>query len=131
MKTREHVTALTSTSNKHSWSPWKKMSKDSRSGGKYSGNHTTLTPLAATVCDIANVIPQVTKISPGYLKGGQRSVSGQRRVKITRKAREVLLSVRDTTSHQEVHVYADDIQEAALAIARGCRDKGVRISFGK
>jgi hypothetical protein len=106
------------------------MSKDSRSGGKYSGNHTTLTPLAAIVCDIADAIPQVTKISPGYLTAGLRSVNGQRRVKIVRKTRGILLSVRDNTSHQEVHVYADDIHDAALAIARGCRDEGVHISFG-
>lgn len=59
--------------------------KYSRSGGKYTGNHTTLSPLAATVCDIANKCDVVTKISPGFLKAGLRSVNGQRRVKITDK----------------------------------------------
>src|SRR3989344_3505972 len=30
------------------------MSKYSRSGGKYSGNHTTLIPAASILCDIAH-----------------------------------------------------------------------------
>jgi hypothetical protein len=78
------------------------MSKDSRSGGKFNGNHTTLTHLAAIACDIADDCPDVTKISPGFLTAGLKPVNGQRRVKIIQKPGALLLAVRDNTSHQEV-----------------------------
>jgi hypothetical protein len=105
--------------------------KDSRSGGKYSGNHTTLTPAAALVCDIAHACEHVTRISPGFLKAGLKSVNGNRRVKITRDGAQILLSVRDNASQQEVHVYATDIPAAILAIARGVRNANLAISFTK
>jgi len=105
--------------------------KYSRSGGKYSGNHTTLIPAAATVCDIAHECKAVTRISPGFIKAGLSSVNGQRRVKIVDKDECVLLSVRDNTSHQEVYVYASDRQVAKLAIARGVRNAGLHLSFGR
>jgi len=98
------------------------MSKHSRSGGKFTGNHTTLIPVATIICDIANACPSVTKITPGFIKAGLKSVNGQRRVKITEKEGAILLSIRDNASHQEVYVYAKDTQVAKLAIARGVRD---------
>ncbi len=103
--------------------------KDSRSGGKYTGNHTTLSPLAARVCDIAHKCDAVTKISPGFLKAGLHSVNGQRRVKITDKNGGVLLSIRDNTSHQEVSVYTGDLQAAKLHIARHCQSEDIKIAF--
>ena len=106
------------------------MSKYSRSGGKYSGNHTTLIPAATLLCDIADTCWSVTRISPGFIKSGLRSVNGQRRVKITERDGAILLSVRDNASHQEVWVYASDIQAAKLGIARGARDANLNISFG-
>lgn len=109
----------------------KMANKDSRSGGKYSGNHTTLVHAAALVCDIAHQCPSVTKISPGFIKSGLPSANGQRRVKILDEDGGILLSVRDNTSHQQVHIYATDVQKAKLAIARGARDNGLRISFKK
>lgn len=105
--------------------------KYSRSGGKFSGNHTTLTPAACLLADIAHKCDAVTRISPGFLKAGLKSVNGNRRVKITDNGSCILLSVRDNTSHQEVHVYASDTQIAKLAIARGARDAELAISFGK
>ena len=105
--------------------------KDSRSGGKYSGNHTTLTPAAALVCDIAHDCPYVTRISPGFLKAGLKSVNGNRRVKLTEDGGQLLLSVRDNASHQEIHVYVSDMHAAKLAIARGARNANLAISFGK
>ncbi len=108
------------------------MSKYSRSGGKYTGNHTTLIPLATITCDIANSIPEVTKITPGFIKAGLKSVSGQRRVKIIDEHKHcIYLSVRDNNSHQEVRVYVTDIQEARTAIARGLRNAGIGIRFTK
>ena len=106
------------------------MSKYSRSGGKYTGNHTTLIPLACIVCDIASAISEVTKITPGFIKAGLKSVGGQRRVKFTDENEHcVLLSVRDNASHQEVRVYVTNIQEAKMAIARHLRDNDIAIRF--
>lgn len=108
------------------------MSKHSRSGGKYTGNHTTLIPLACAVCDIANAISEVTKITPGFIKDGLKSVGGQRRVKFTdENSHCILLSVRDNASHQEVRVYVTDIQEARTTIARRLRDADIAIRFTK
>jgi hypothetical protein len=106
------------------------MSKHSRSGGKFTGNHTTLIPAATVVCDIANACLFVTKITPGFIKAGLKSVNGQRRVKITDKEGAILLSVRDNTSQQEVFVYSSNMQVAKLAIARGVRNAGMHLSFG-
>ena len=103
------------------------MSKYSRSGGKYRGNHTTLIPAAAIVCDVADACPSVRRISPGFIKAGLRSVSGHRRVKITEQGEMILLSVRDNTSHQEVYIYADDVQTAKQA--SGAQKKNIRVSF--
>ena len=98
-----------------------KSNKHSRAGGKYTGNHTSLIPLAALLCDIAYTCPAVTKISPGFIKAGLRSVSGQRRVKITQDVSGILLAVRDNASHQEVRIYAIDVAAAILAITRGAK----------
>lgn len=108
------------------------MSKKSkRSGGKYCGNHTTVSDVAAIVCDIADASPNVTSISVGFLKNGLRPAHGQRRVKIVDQGSCILLSVRGNISHQEIHVYADDKQAAMEAIARGARNAGLAIGFGK
>lgn len=106
--------------------------KDSRAGGKFTGNHTTLSPLAALLCDIASACRYVTKISPGFLKAGLPAVNGQRRVKLSQTpgGGGILLSVRDNVSHQEVHVYSTKDAAAMFEIARGCRNANVRISFG-
>lgn len=105
--------------------------KDSRSGGKFSGNHTTLSPLAAKVCDIAHKCAHVTTISPGFLKAGLPPVNGKRRVKITSKSGGVLLSIRDNTSNQEVHLYTSDLQATKMLIARECRNLGISIAFNQ
>ncbi len=107
------------------------MSKDSRSGGKFTGNHTTFIPAAVLVADIANKCAAVYRISPGFIKAGLRSVSGHRRVKITKDGSYILLAVRDNASQQEIHVYANDVQEAMHAIAKGARNAGLSIAFTK
>ncbi|OGZ01142.1 MAG: hypothetical protein A3B13_00255 [Candidatus Liptonbacteria bacterium RIFCSPLOWO2_01_FULL_45_15] len=107
------------------------MSKDSRSGGKYSGNHTTLIPAAAIVCDIAHACPSVMKISPSFITSGLRSAQGKRRVKIIEDGGNILLWVRDNTSCQEVRIYVSNMQAAKLAVARGARNANIGINFGK
>jgi hypothetical protein len=105
--------------------------KYSRSGGKFSGNHTTLIPAACTVADIAADCPEVTNISPGFIKAGLKSVAGDRRVKISGTNGGLLLSVRDNTSHQELYVYVSSVQPVLEAVARGARNAGLNISFGR
>ena len=102
-----------------------------RAGGKFNGNHTTLIPVACLIADVANTCPQVTKISPGFIKAGLRAVSGHRRLKIAKEeeSSSLLLSVRDNASHQEIRVYTNDLQKAMEIIARGARDHGIAISF--
>lgn len=105
--------------------------KHSRAGGKYSDNHTTLIPAAATACDIAHACRDVTRISPGFIKAGLRPVGGNRRIKITKDGSAILLSVRDNVAHQEVYVYANNVQAAMLAIACGIRNANLHVSFSK
>jgi len=81
--------------------------------------------------DIAAKQQDVTKVTPGYINVGQRSANGQRKVKIVRKNSHVLLSVQDNATHQDVYVYTNNQHETVLAIARGARNAGLAISFGK
>lgn len=94
------------------------MAKHSRAGGKFR-NHTTLIPAAALIADIAHTSASVYRICPGFIKAGLKSVSGNKRVKITHKDKYILLAVRDTTSQQEVHVYVTDGKKAMSDIVRG------------
>ncbi len=105
------------------------MSKDSRSGGKFTGNHTTFVPAAVLIADIANKCDAVYRISPGFIKAGLKSANGHRRVKIVKDGGQILLAVRDNASLQEIHVYANDVQAAMHYIARGARDAGLAIAF--
>jgi hypothetical protein len=107
------------------------MSKYSRSGGKFTGNHTTFIPAAALVADIANACSAVYRISPGFINAGLKSANGQRRVKILKgdDGKYILLSVRDNASQQEVHVYASETHDAMHAIAKGARNAGLAIAF--
>lgn len=104
------------------------MSKDSRSGKKYGGSHTSLIPAATLVCDAIHKLPTVTKISPGFIKAGLRSVNGQRRIKITHDKTHILLSIRDNASHQEVRVYATDTEATARIIAIMIKKMGLAVT---
>ena len=107
------------------------MKKDHRSGGKYGGSHTTVIPAAAFLTDIADQQPEVTKISLGYIKAGLPSIEGKRRAKITERQGNLLLSVRDNTSHQEVTVYTDDLRKSKRVLYRGGLKCGIEVSFVK
>lgn len=107
------------------------IKKNHRSGGKFSGSHSTVIPAAAILADISSNLPEVTKIAIGFIKAGLQSVSGQRRVKITNRDGNILLSVRDNTSHQELTVYSSNVSVSSLGIARAARNAGLHISFGK
>ena len=104
--------------------------KDSRSGGKYCGSHTTIIPAAAIVCDIAHALKAVSKITLGFIKAGLRPTGGQRRVKIIDRDGSIFLSVRDNATNQEIFIYSTDVHSTKLAIAKGARDNGLHICFG-
>jgi len=103
--------------------------KKHRSGGKFGGSHTTLINAALIVADIADAQCEVTKILASYIKSGLPPAQGQRRVKISDREGNVLLAVRDNTSHQLVVVYTSDSQKTKLAIAKGARNAGLHVSF--
>ena len=103
--------------------------KNARAGGKFNGNHTSLIPLAALVCDIAHQFATVTKISPGFIKAGLPSVRGKRRMKMTKKDGALLLSIRDNTSHQEVYIYTSDTESTQRAITGEVKKHHVLITY--
>ena len=52
-----------------------------RNGKKIGGNHTTFIELAAILTDIAVKLPEVTRVSPGFIQSGPDMAGGNRRVK--------------------------------------------------
>lgn len=107
------------------------MALEKRNGGKFSGNHTTLTDLAAVLADVAVKLPSVRRISPGFISAGQGTGKGERRVKFLDKNGGVLLVIRQSHTIQDLWIITDDRQETKLAIARAARDMNVAISFQK
>ncbi len=101
--------------------------KGSRSGGKYTGSHTTVVPGAAVIADIADQCAYVTKIALGYIKGGLPPAKGLRRIKILVDTGSLLLTVRDNISQQELRIYTDDVESALRVIKEGAIEKGFSI----
>lgn len=107
------------------------MSKrDSRSGGKFCGNHTTFISAAALVADLADECPAVTTISSGVIESPRNRSGSRRHVKIVDTDYGVLLSVTDGAAHQEVRLYVSDAHKAKFHVARGARNANLTISFG-
>lgn len=103
---------------------------EKRAGGKFSGNHTTLTDLAAILADIAVKLPDVRKISPGFIRMNEGTGRAERRVKfIDKDGGGVLLKIRQNCSVQEVFIMTDDSHKIKLALARAARNRGIHISF--
>ncbi len=101
--------------------------KGARSGGKYTGSHTTVVPGAAVIADIADQCAYVTKIALGYIKGGLPPVKGLRRLKIVTDTGSLLLTVRDNISQQELRIYAHDVDGALRMIKGGAILKGFSV----
>lgn len=102
--------------------------KNSRSGGKYSGNHTTLIPPAIKLCDIINKCDYVTKISPGFIKSGLRGSGGKVRVKIIIENKAIFLSIRGNTNHQEMYIYGSNKKKISRYIISGIKKLGYLIT---
>lgn len=105
------------------------MSKNSRNGGKFSGNHTSLIPAAVLVCDYLSKCSSVTKISPGIIKAGLSSLRGKRRIKMSEKFPALLLSIRDNASQQEVYLYSDNIERTLKTLENFSVKNNFNLSF--
>jgi len=100
-----------------------------RAGGKYTGSHTTVIPAAATVCDIVNGCPHVTKISLGFITANLTSLRGKKRVKMSPYENgSMLLRVRDNTAIQEVRVFSENIHKTMDWIESNLHKKGTIVS---
>lgn len=102
--------------------------KGARSGGKYTGSHTTVVPGAALIADIADQCSSVTKISLGYIKGGLPPAKGIRRLKIFTDPGSLLLTVRDNISQQELRVYTDEVESTKRTIAKRAEEEGFAVT---
>lgn len=102
--------------------------KGARSGGKYTGSHTTVVPGAAVIADIADQCAYVTKIALGYIKGGLPPAKGHRRLKIVTDTGSLLLTVRDNISQQELRVYVTESERAKHAIVTRAVEAGFRVT---
>ncbi len=90
--------------------------KTKRAGGKYARSHSTMIPAAAIVCRALERIPEVTRISLGFITAGMRTVA-TRRIKVAIANDAALkLSMRDHISHQEVYIYLASADSKAFAI---------------
>ena len=105
------------------------MKKDHRAGGKFGGSHTTLIPAAGILADVAHQQGEVRKISLGLITASLSSVNGKRRAKVQKRLGNLLVSVRDNTTRQEIVIYTDDPQKTMRSLYRGGRDEGIEVSF--
>ncbi|MDO8474527.1 MAG: DUF2103 domain-containing protein [bacterium] len=73
-------------------------------GKKSGGTHTTLIEAAEPLVRAAEKLPEVAKISLGFIKStpGQR---GTKRVKFKRSTSGLLMTVRGNTSVQAIRIY--------------------------
>ena len=91
-------------------------SKNHRSGGKFTGSHTTLTDLSVVVADALAGLSYVAKIAIGMIGTGLPPAHGKRRVKLLADEENgyIRLVVRDNSSKQELHAYVDQAQVGAV-----------------
>lgn len=103
--------------------------KSHRSGGKISGNHTTLIPTAGILVDIAVLDEEVTKVHLGHISPKLSPIHGLVRVKFKFDLGSLLLLVRCNTSAQEIRIYTNDVLKTQHNLARSARDNKIGISF--
>lgn len=102
--------------------------KGARSGGKFTGSHTTVVPGAAVIADIADQCAYVTKIALGFIKGGLPPAKGLKRLKILTDTGSLLLTVRDNISQQELRIYTLDAEKTKSIITKGAREEGFSVT---
>lgn len=100
-----------------------------RSGGKYAGSHTSVIELGAWICDFAYKLPEVYRLSLGYISMSS-SGGGIRKIKIVDETGGVLLVVNQPGSAQEIRIYTNNRQTTKEAIARFIADNNITFQFG-
>lgn len=105
--------------------------KTSRAGGKYNGNHTTMISAAIKICKQIERLDLVTKIGPGFIKAGLKSVSGKKRVKVVIETGCILLTVRDVNTCQHIRVYSADLPSLKQKIAKIVESVGFELTPDK
>ncbi len=104
-------------------------SKHHRRGGKFAGSHSTYTEISCKLADAANDLPEVTKISSGFIRSGLKSVNGQRRVKLVAKNTHcILATVRDNITCHEVWIYVSNMAAAMTNLADKIKSLGIEVS---
>ena len=106
-------------------------SKDrTRAGGKYTGSHTTVIPVAGSVCDVASKCEFVAKISLGIIIPGVHS-AGKFRLKISEERAGLKLQVTSNTCKQIIWVYVDkaNIPQTKKEIADGASAQNIEVSL--
>lgn len=82
------------------------MSKNNLNSGKMGGRHTALIDAAKPVVRSAQKMPEVKKISAGFIK--HNIGTGKHRIKIKEMVGGLVLDVRGSVSIQEIRVYTSD-----------------------
>lgn len=100
-----------------------------RSGRKFGGEHTTFTEMSSEIADMLIKLPEVEKISSGFIEAGIGSGRGRRSVKIVDDPGYILLKVKQSGSAQEVRIFTKDRQKVKLLLARYLRDRDIDIAF--
>lgn len=85
-------------------------------GKKRGGRHTTCIDAAIPVVKFAEKLPEVTKISPGFIKSGIRG--GRQRIKLKDIVGGVRLIIRGSTCVQEVKVYSQNPGTTKMAFIK-------------
>jgi hypothetical protein len=104
------------------------MAHNQKWHGKLGGNHTSVIEAAWRFLPGVIAEQSVKMISPGFIKAGKNS-TGRNSVKIINEKSCILLSVRGASAHQEIRVYAHDIQKAKSAIAQSAKNASFHVSF--
>ena len=106
--------------------------KHSRAGGKFTGNHVTLTKEAAIIADLAAKNLLCEKISPAKITAGLRNAGGKHRVKFKVVSPLCLeASVRSNHAVQIVYLYsrtADEIYVLKKALEKASRENSFAVT---
>ena len=101
-----------------------------RAGGKVTGSHTSAIELAASIVDLLNKLPEVTKISLGVITP-MSAKSARRIVKVLPETYPglVQLKVIQRGSVQEIRFYTDDSFVSLESLYKFIIDSGWEFKF--
>lgn len=96
------------------------------SKSKQTSSHHTFTNKAEIVRKWAEKIPEITKISAGFISN-IGTAKFNCRIKIKHEQACLLLSVRGQTSIQDVRLYTNDKSKIENLLENFCKDNGFEI----